>query len=351
MADFCSIRNSQRCQSLSEMTGISKDTIAEVCNEHVDLFGVFPELDQIPGADSSEYLKKKFDIKTSKAGTNYSTTQMVLDITGDSNIQEANASINDSHRDLEVKITDVNGVSIFEIKSRPSEYKIGNAPYSITATSENQKQCGIISSLEKMRQYYGVNIIPITSQDEFPGLNISQSKAFVSNGIIYVNIDNATADSPIHEMLHIFLGSMSRCNPQLFYQLTSSVEQLSDYNERSQFYPNRTRSDVNEELFVEELSKYLTGENSVFDTFDENIINQIMYYIQRDLDTLLDGNYSIRSLDEVFGNSLLELAEQTESNMFNIENGGSLNPASIHRILANTKEKFLKSGDLTENCE
>jgi len=76
-----------------------------------------------------------------------------------------------------------------------------------------------------------------------------------------------------------------------------------------------------------------------------------MYYIQRDLDTLLDGNYSVRSLDEVFGNSLLELAEQTESNMFNIENGGSLNPASIHRILANTKEKFLKSGDLTENCE
>jgi len=27
------------------MTGIPKDTIAEVCNEHVDLFGVFPELD------------------------------------------------------------------------------------------------------------------------------------------------------------------------------------------------------------------------------------------------------------------------------------------------------------------
>jgi hypothetical protein len=63
-----------------------------------------------------------------------------------------------------------------------------------------------------------------------------------------------------------------------------------------------------------------------------------MYYIQRDLDTLFDGNYSVRSLDEVFNCSLKELAELTESNIFNIENGGSLNPSTIHRMLANIKE-------------
>jgi len=68
-----------------------------------------------------------------------------------------------------------------------------------------------------MKQLYGINIIPISSDDSFPGLNVNQSKAFIYNGNIYVNIDNATIDSPIHEMLHILLGSMSRYNPSLFY--------------------------------------------------------------------------------------------------------------------------------------
>ena len=69
-----------------------------------------------------------------------------------------------------------------------------------------------------MRKYYGINIIPITNQTkEFKELNINQTKAFIKDGIIYVNIDNMSADSPIHEMLHIFLGSMSRFNPNLFY--------------------------------------------------------------------------------------------------------------------------------------
>jgi len=76
-----------------------------------------------------------------------------------------------------------------------------------------------------------------------------------------------------------------------------------------------------------------------------------MYYVQRDLDTMFDGNYSVKSLDEVFNCSLKELAELTESNIFNIENGGSLNPSTVHRMLANVKEHYLSTNELTENCE
>ena len=42
---------------------------------------------------------------------------------------------------------------------------------------------------------------------------ISQAKAFIYNGNIYINTDNATIDSPIHEMLHIVIGGLSRSNP------------------------------------------------------------------------------------------------------------------------------------------
>lgn len=350
MADYCTIRNSQKCQTLSEMSGVSVDSMAQMCNEHLDLHGIYPELDEL-NIDSSQHLEEEYDIKTSKSGTKYSNTQLILDINGSETIEEANASINQTHRDLEVKITDINGTSIFEVHSRPNEHRVGNVPYSITATSDTQVQCGIIDSLNRMRQLYGINIIPISSDDSFPGLNINQAKAFIYNGNIYLNIDNATIDSPIHEMLHILLGSMSRYNNSLFYQLVSSVENIPNYEERIKYYPNRTRSDINEEIFVEELSKFLTNQSSIFDNFNESTINQIMYYIQRDLDTIFDGNYSVRSLDEVFNCSLKELAELTESNIFNIENGGSLNPSTIHRMLANIKEQYMKTNELTENCE
>ena len=351
MANYCEIKESQKCQTLSKMSGISPDSVAEMCTEYQDLYGIFPELDNIPDANSEPYLRESLELKTTKSGTTYQSTQNILDKTSSSSIEEANATINDTHRDLDVRITDINGVSIFEIKPRPSEYRIGSTPYSITATNDSQVQCGIIDSLDKMRKYYGINIIPITSDDDFPGLNVSGAKAFINNGNIYVNIDNAGIDSPIHEMLHLFLGTLSRQNSNMFYELVNSVEQLSDYDYRSQFYPNRTRSDVNEEIFVEELSKYLTGQKSLLSELNDNVLNKMLYCIQRDLDTFLDGNYSVKSLDNLYDCSLKELAEMTESNIFNIETGGHLNKSTIHRMLANLKEKYLKSNELTENCE
>jgi hypothetical protein len=47
-------------------------------------------------------------------------------------------------------------------------------------------------------------------------VDVNSAKAFIKNGTIYINIDNATIDSPIHEMLHLFIGSISFSNPQLF---------------------------------------------------------------------------------------------------------------------------------------
>jgi len=66
---------------------------------------------------------------------------------------------------------------------------------------------------------------------------------------------------------------------------------------------------------------------------------------------MFKGNFSVKSLDDTFNCSLKELAELTESNIFNIKNGGSLNPDTIHRMLANTKEQYMKEGELIENCE
>ena len=67
-----------------------------------------------------------------------------------------------------------------------------------------------------MRQCYGINIQYIDNSDLIEDVDVNTAKAFIKNGTIYINVDNATIDSPVHEMLHLFIGSISFSNPQLF---------------------------------------------------------------------------------------------------------------------------------------
>ena len=111
-------------------------------------------------------------------------------------------------------------------------------------------------------------------------------------------------------------------------------------------------NDILEEIFVEELSKFVTGQNSLFDNLQKDIISQVLYNIKRDIDTVIDGNYSVKSLEdsEIFNKSIRNLAEELESSVFNISIASGLNNAMTHRILANTKSDLLKSGELREEC-
>jgi len=117
-----------------------------------------------------------------------------------------------------------------------------------------------------MRECYGINITYIDNDELIDDVDVNSAKAFIKNGTIYVNVDNATIDSPIHEMLHLFIGSISFSNPQLFQQLMSIVSNIPNIEERiTLFGESRTMDDILEEIFVEELSKFVTGQNSLFD--------------------------------------------------------------------------------------
>jgi hypothetical protein len=76
-------------------------------------------------------------------------------------------------------------------------------------------------------------------------------------------MDVADIDAPIHEMTHLMLGSIKYQNPSLYSELVSLAEQLPNYKELARNYANRTRSDLNEEIFVTELAKYVSNKPSV----------------------------------------------------------------------------------------
>lgn len=333
------------------MSGLSDFEVELRVEQFLDQFGRYPELDELPNVNSLNALKEELGFKTSNRGTNYMSTDTLLEKTNSSSIQEANSQLNSSYRDLEIQINNIDGVAILNIRKRPSEFEVKQESFSpdISDNIESQK-LGLKESLNRLRDYYGVGINYIYSDEIEP--EYVGAKAFIRNGQIYVNIDEFSIDSPIHEMLHMFLGSISLHNPNIFSQLVNSVEQLSYYQEKVSEFENRTREDINEEIFVEELGKFLTGKNSMLDSLSTDILSSLLYDMKRDIDTIIDGNYSVKSLDEneIFNKSIRELAVLLESDNFNIKSAGSLTSGYIHRMLANTKSDLLKSGELQEQC-
>lgn len=162
----------------------------------------------------------------------------------------------------------------------------------------------------------------------------------------------ASIDSQVHELMHILLGSMRFKNPELYSKLIQTAESLPNFEDIAMNYPNRTKSDVLEEVFVEEFGRYLAGEPSEFSNLDNDTMYQIHYNITRTLDTILMGDNTTAALEDgtLYGSSLKEVAELVNSSTMTNTRHGFLEDALIHRVMANVKQELFENGDLREEC-
>lgn len=210
--------------------------------------------------------------------------------------------------------------------------------------------------IDKLQTLYGINIIPITnaelSQDRWASITGTKGvKSFIYNGNIYINTDIATVDSPVHEFLHLLFGSMKYQNRVLYDQLVGQAEQFDSYNSISQNYPNRTRGDVNEEVFVTELAKYLTGQKNAISNLEQFAQDEIIYNINRTLDTVLMGENSVKCIENPYIMNLKTLAKLVNSSTMISEKRGSLDDATLNRMMANTKSELIRNKELKEECQ
>ena len=342
-------KNSFKYQTLKNMSGISEYSLDSFISTFQTKFGRMPELDELPKVNSEPYLNKTLNIKKLSTIKSIETNKL-LDYTDTTTVEEATIKLNNLYKDLEITLTPFQSFTSIEVKHRPTQYTNIKEPLDIETFLQDSTTI-LSKQLQKMQKLYGINIIPL-STDEIAELGVPNSslvKGFVKDGNIYVNTDNATLDTKVHELMHIFLGAIRFSNPNLYFSLVNQVEQLPRYEEFSQSFPNRTREDVNEEIFVQEFSKYLTKQPSIFDSFQD--LNMLMYEIYRNLDTLIDGNYSVKSLQESpFGNTLEELFTKLQSESVINKQYGSLDDATLHRTLANVKESLMQKKLLEERC-
>lgn len=209
---------------------------------------------------------------------------------------------------------------------------------------------------DKLRNLYGIQINLVTTEElkseQFKGViaNPHLTKGFILDGQIYINADTASLDTPIHELLHMFLGGIKYSNPTLYFKLVSSVEQLPLYPHYLET-GTMTRGDLNEELFVEEFAKYIVRRPSLFDSIDAKDLDTLQYDINRVLDSFFMGEASFQKSDvrNTFTKSIQALADQYGSDILNIKD--SIDSARLHRQLANEKSDLLNNGELEEICE
>jgi len=169
--------------------------------------------------------------------------------------------------------------------------------------------------------------------------NATDVNAFILDGQIYINMDRASLDAPIHEISHILLGSIKFTNPSLYYKIVSSVENLEDYEQRIQEFPNRARSDVNEEIFVDLFSQYYINQSDL--PLDDLQKEKLEYEIKHNIDSGIFPHTSVTkgNINDIMSSSLLDIMDKF---------GTCINKDAIiqafstgtvyHRKLANLKE-------------
>lgn len=350
---FCINKNNVEYQTLAQRSGIPTSILDATCSVYLEKYNRFPHLDELPRSNSTPYLKDNLKLDD----RNVTSIDNILDYTKKESIEESIVYLNTEFKDVEVDILPIGYQAIVNIQKRPSLFEINSTEEQVQDSNINSVAL-FNQQLAALAKLYGIKFIPITNQeltqDEWKPIVASaiNTKAFVYNNDIYINTNNCSVDSPLHEMLHIFLGSMRFTNPELYTKLVNSAENFPGYKFKASKFPNRTKLDVNEEIFIEEFSKYLTNRSSLLFNLPANIKYEIFYNMNRVIDTLLFGEYSVKGVNNLYDFTLRDLSKKLNSRLLNNSYSGTLNvkDASVHRLLANKKSALMESNELKEYC-
>ena len=354
----CINKKSYEYRSLSERTGLSDLFLEAEIIDYADKHnGRWPTPAEIDGSDTTEHAREFLELRKN----NTTETSKLTDKFQVDTVDEAVILLNtqDTYNDLEFDILPLNKTSIVNISHRPSNY---NNNFEIRYKPDEEVNSKIVldTAFGKLATLYGIHFKQVYLHDLHNDPMFKDviavdpnPKAFILNGQIYINMNNYSVDSPIHELSHMLIGQLRFAKPELYMQLISLSEQLPNYQKMARTYLNRSRNDINEEIFVTEYSKFITGQKSVFDSIDPDIAYQVQFQVNRMIDTMLEGSFGIRDLklQDIGKYSLKQIADLVNSSKMTSVNSFPLEDSSIHRKLNNMKSAMLKSGQLKEVCD
>lgn len=131
----------------------------------------------------------------------------------------------------------------------------------LKATNQNSNNILEVLASSIRRKGIRVEVGNTVELKKKTGLQESNVKAFVHKGVIYLNKDNMTADSPIHELMHLLLAQHRLLNPDKYKEMINNpqITKLNEWNELRDLYSDLTDSDKREEVLVHAMTNYFMG--------------------------------------------------------------------------------------------
>lgn len=352
MANTCININSLEFRILKDKSGLSDFDLSYQIAAFQDRYGRWPFLDELKGANSEPYIQKVLELR--KDGS--TKISKILEVTGTQDIKDAVIWLNNEFRDKEINIIPLKDDAIVEITTRPNETEdLSEDIYE----QEEYINSGVLMMqvIDKLQKLYGINIHYISNEElngeewvNVPG--VQTANGFIYNGDIYINTDNASIDVPLHEMLHLIFGSVRYQNPDLYYSLVEQAKNFKSLERIAKRYPYRTEGDLYEEVFITELAKHLVGLKSDLSSLDEITMRNISYDTYRVLDSILMGGLSTKTISEpvLYNLNLRQISQIVNSSILQSVPVGTMDDATIHRIMANIKSELLENNELEQIC-
>ena len=125
----------------------------------------------------------------------------------------------------------------------------------------NYSNVNVLEVLSNKISRQGIKVITLNSNQikEKFGLEVSDKKAFVNNGMIVLNTDKYTEDSPIHELMHLLIAQLKISNYDRYKELLDEASKLTSYSDVKESYKTLSPLDLAEEVLVHAVSDYYLG--------------------------------------------------------------------------------------------
>lgn len=200
---------------------------------------------------------------------------------------------------------------------------------------------------------YGVVVNKIDNSNikDFPDLDIKNSSAFVYKGEIFINLDKASIEEPLHELLHLVLMTMKSNDAERYYTIIQSIEDHPQFNEIAKAYEGNVNAELLEEAFVKLLSQTFREKIISQGIFTDNTFNNaITESITELLNLTADTEY--QNAFDLLGESVADIMSEFGSELLGKEEG-LIDKENVIKILETSGKikSLLASGNLMEDCK
>lgn len=270
----------------------------------------------------------------------------------DINTESEITSVSYNGKGAEKSIIRFKKVELEEEVSRKTPIHI--APLMVTLKQHLEKHFGLKINLYTTAE---IKADPVLNKIE----GLTRKNAFIYKGEICINLNKAKPSDFLHEFMHLILGQIRVVNPTLYRNIISKSVSQGDIYTRQMTDP-RAVEDIQEELFVEKFSKYISSYIPAVSSDDENVLLQLKALLPNAINKtfMLKAN-SVTGLEDVAKMSLEDLFNtfgsymltETDEEVKNFIHGESAQTQrKISNIIAELKnrgfivQEFLEDGSV-----